>query len=373
MRTVSVGGAAYVWEVRGRAAAPLALSHDGDVLDFDVSEDGKRIATGSADGTARVWDAASGELLTKVAPGAPVREVAFRYEGERIRTSTEWGAQQWDARTGAPLEGQGTEGGVSSLDASTWFRRTDDGNAWVKVSDWRRVEFFPRGHSKDAEPPTATLASHVTEVAFGADDTLVAIGTAEGTVHVFEMATGRARGRTMVHADEVRGVAFAPGGGAPRLATASRDGTARLWDADTGRPRGEPLRHPGPVRRASPSCRTGASSRPRATPPTSGTWTVCPFRPPPGCRRSRARPPAGAWRRAAASSRRPRIRSRSSPCSARSSAPPPRPTRGRDSAPGSRRSPRPVRARPLHADARDRPALTRAGRRGSGSRRDRRR
>jgi hypothetical protein len=176
-----------------------------------------------------------------------VREVAFRYEGERLRTSTEWGAQQWNARTGAPLEGQGTESGVSSLDASTWFRRTDDGNAWVKVSDWRRVEFFPRGHAKDAEPPAVTLPSRVTEVAFGAGDTRVAIGTAEGTVHVFEMGTSRACGRTIVHAAEVTGVAFAPAGGAPRLATASRDGTARLWDVDTGRPRGEPLRHPGPV------------------------------------------------------------------------------------------------------------------------------
>src|SRR5207237_8628063 len=57
--------AAYVWGVR-TGAPLLTFEHDGPVLTAAFSPNGRVIATGSADGTARLWDAATGVQL-----GAP--------------------------------------------------------------------------------------------------------------------------------------------------------------------------------------------------------------------------------------------------------------------------------------------------------------
>ena len=47
-----------------RAAGSRVLrGHEGDALAVAFSPDGARIVSGSADGTVRVWDAASGEEL----------------------------------------------------------------------------------------------------------------------------------------------------------------------------------------------------------------------------------------------------------------------------------------------------------------------
>ena len=50
---------------------------------------GQRIATGSADSSAKVWDSASGkELLTLRGHGSPVFSVAFSPDGQRIVTGS---------------------------------------------------------------------------------------------------------------------------------------------------------------------------------------------------------------------------------------------------------------------------------------------
>jgi eukaryotic-like serine/threonine-protein kinase len=76
------------------------------------SPDGKRLATGSRDGTAKVWDAASGqELLTLKGHSNFVISIAWSPDGKRLATGS-WDntAKVWDAVSGRELltlEGQG--------------------------------------------------------------------------------------------------------------------------------------------------------------------------------------------------------------------------------------------------------------------------
>ena len=72
----------------GRAEIVLLEGHDGAVFSAAFSPDGARIVTASADGTARIWDAATGSPV-----GEPLRQrdavfsAAFSPDGARIVTA----------------------------------------------------------------------------------------------------------------------------------------------------------------------------------------------------------------------------------------------------------------------------------------------
>src|SRR5207245_2678619 len=79
--------------------------HTGGVLSASFNADGSRIVTGSADETARVWDATTGaELLTLKRHTSIVSSASFNPDGSRIVTGS-WDntAKVWDANTGAEL------------------------------------------------------------------------------------------------------------------------------------------------------------------------------------------------------------------------------------------------------------------------------
>ena len=76
--------------------------HAGPVCSVSWSPDGTRLATGSEDGTAKVWDAAGGrELLTLKGHTGWVRSVSWSPDGTRLATGSEDGtAKVWDAAGG---------------------------------------------------------------------------------------------------------------------------------------------------------------------------------------------------------------------------------------------------------------------------------
>src|SRR3954447_16926800 len=90
------------------------VSHEGKVLSVAFSPDGKAVLTGSADNTARLWDASTGQPI-----GAPMQHqlyvlaVAFSPGGKTVLTSSADGtARFWDSAggqpIGAPMQHQGS-------------------------------------------------------------------------------------------------------------------------------------------------------------------------------------------------------------------------------------------------------------------------
>jgi WD40 repeat protein len=161
--------------------------HTDRIYDVRFSPDGRLIATGSYDFTARVWDAASGREL-KVLRGHrdTVAGVAFTPDGKRL---------------------------VSGGEDRT-----------VRVWD------LDSGRSRVA----ATLPGRVYRIAVHPDGQRVAASCADGVARIIDLGSGGAVALAG-HGGEVNDVAFSADGAT--VATVSDDRTLQLWEVATGRPR----------------------------------------------------------------------------------------------------------------------------------------
>ena len=163
------------------------LRHAGPVRHAVFSADGKKVATASDDGTARLWDALTTLPLGKPMPhGQGVRWAEFSPDGRWVATASDDGtARVWDAATGEPVSPPLTHG---KMVRAARFRRQ---------SDW------------------------------------LVTASQDGTAQVWDAASGKRIGTTLIHDAEVMTAVFSPDG--TRVLTASTDRSLRLWEASSGR------------------------------------------------------------------------------------------------------------------------------------------
>ena len=92
------------------------LTHDGRVYSVAFSPDGKWVATGSEDKTARVMEAATGKEVARLAHVGPVNSVAFSPDGKWVATgSADKTARVMEAATGKEVARLTHDGPVNSV------------------------------------------------------------------------------------------------------------------------------------------------------------------------------------------------------------------------------------------------------------------
>jgi WD40 repeat protein len=95
--TASDDGTARLWDAQTGQEIRRFVGHAGQVFFADFSSDGKWIATGGDDNTARMWDVQTGEEIRRfVGHTAGIGALAFSPDGKHIATaSVDFTARIW--------------------------------------------------------------------------------------------------------------------------------------------------------------------------------------------------------------------------------------------------------------------------------------
>jgi eukaryotic-like serine/threonine-protein kinase len=270
--------------------------HSGPVFTAAFSADGTRALTASADGTARVWNTATGDAaLPALTHSSPVWWAGFTADDKRILTRTKSGeVYLWDAASGAlcasPFKGRGDMPNFRDALAKEIPLSPDGIQFGVPASGGVELRSTVDGGLVMLLPVTQTPSS----AAWSADGTRVVVVCEEGEAHVFDARSGArlhtlppvlANGspeapvgwrsvawapdgshfsltdrvfaartapadlssisRPLAHQHMVLGTAWI--GNGSRLLTWSYDNTLRVWEATAQRHVFPPVRLGGPV------------------------------------------------------------------------------------------------------------------------------
>src|SRR5215211_2521337 len=214
--TGSADGTARVWEVAS-GAERARFPHDDGLTAVAVSADGRLVAAGGADHTARVWEVASGAERIRFDHDEGVTAVALDAGGGLLATgSFDPTARVWDVVSGR----QRARANHDSMVAAVAL--TPDGRLLATGSADHTARVWDAGSG--GEQTWVGQDAAVTAVALDPGGGLLATGGEDRTARVWA-ASGAELARA-THGAGVTAVAFSPDG--RRLATASLDGTARI-------------------------------------------------------------------------------------------------------------------------------------------------
>lgn len=235
---------ARVWDANSGKELIAPVEHTDAVFSVAFSADGQTIVTGSKDGTVRLWDAWSGALCqTFDDHERPVFSVNFSPDGRRIISgSDDETARVWDIPTGKSLrvlKGHGSR--IGSVAYSPDGHRIITAGGGVRFSPGGEDVDFTVGDNtakvwdatESGEMPTLKANNApVVSVDFSRDGKLIASGSMDGAVRLWDLGSGRELWVRTNNA-AVRSVAFFPDG--QRMVTGGFDQTATVWQVESGK------------------------------------------------------------------------------------------------------------------------------------------
>jgi len=197
----------------------FVAEHAEAISTIAFTADGRHIAAGAADGTILLHETATGMMTARTRAGdvnliGPVSSIAFVSAGRviagiasKVRLVPSKEPTSWDLRGRVHAVAVSPDGNTYAFGAEDGFR------------------FWSLDRNDYLGP--VTLLDGTRRICFSPDGKLLATGSADRTVAVWEVATGRKRHGFTADA-AVTSLAFAPG--SQQLASGSASGSVQIWD-----------------------------------------------------------------------------------------------------------------------------------------------
>ena len=219
----------HLWEV-STSTHIMLTGHTDRVYRVLFSPDGYTLASGSGDGTIRLWDVSTGENI-KTIPVHRYGIVSFSPDGRTLASGSGSEILLFDVSTGMPI--RTLRGGHACNIRSLSF--SPDGNTLATGNSTATIFLFDVSTGENIKTLTGHT-SHVDSVLFSPDGNTLAsrgfFGFDEG-IFLWDVST-RTHIRTLTGQQWVASMSFSPDGNTLVSGGGFMDGTIRLWDVSTG-------------------------------------------------------------------------------------------------------------------------------------------
>ena len=213
--------AVIVWDTKSGEKLHRLMGHTDDVRSIAFSPDGRMIISGSYDTTIVTWDSETGEAVHSLTLGAQITSVMFSPNGQYLAIATRSGIEVRDVQSWQRICGGYCVG---------WIIAVAPDNERVAYSDGYGIRIMQLMTGKPIMGPTKGHTGNVYSLAFSPDGTWIASGSYDGTIRIWDTATGN-QISGLALGSTVFSIAISPSG--MQLVAGCWDNTVRLYSCDS--------------------------------------------------------------------------------------------------------------------------------------------